>query len=96
MRRLLPVIVLCAVGMARHAHAQTPGLEETDIAPLADVISSMSDVEIMQMEQAVTDIVSLTPSRFFVMLFYRLDEQNKLSRKGKTAGRDNIPWIKHR
>jgi hypothetical protein len=62
MRRLLPVIVLCAVGMARHAHAQTPGLEETDIAPLADVISSMSDVEIMQMEQAVTDIVSLTPS----------------------------------
>ena len=62
MRRLLPVIVLCTVGMARHAHAQTPGLEETDIAPLADVISSMSDVEIMQMEQAVTDIVSLTPS----------------------------------
>ena len=50
MRRLLPVIVLCAVGMAGHAHAQTPGLEETDIAPLADVISSMSDVEIMQME----------------------------------------------
>ena len=48
--------------MARHAHAQTPGLEETDIAPLADVISSMSDVEIMQMEEAVTDIVSLTPS----------------------------------
>ena len=26
------------------------------------MISSMSDVEIMQMEQAVTDIVSLTPS----------------------------------
>ena len=62
MRRLLPVIVLCTVGMATHAHAQTPGLEETDIAPLAGVISSMSDVEIMQMEQAVTDIVSLTPS----------------------------------
>ena len=67
MRRLLPVIALCAVGMAghAHAHAQTPGLEETDIAPLADVISSMSDVEIMQMEQAVTDIVSLTPSEVF-------------------------------
>ena len=62
MRRLLPVIVLCTVGMATHAHAQTPGLEETDIALLAGVISSMSDVEIMQMEQAVTDIVSLTPS----------------------------------
>ena len=62
MRRLLTVIVLCTVGMATHAHAQTPGLEETDIAPLADVISSMSDVEIMQMEQAVTDIVSPTPS----------------------------------
>ena len=62
MRRLLAVIVLCAVGMARHAHAQTPGPEETVIAPLADVISSMSDVEIMQMEEAVTDIVSLTPS----------------------------------
>ena len=51
--------------MARRAHAQTPGLEETDIAPLADVICSMSDVEIMQMEQAVTDIVSLTPSEDF-------------------------------
>ena len=62
MRHLLPVIVLCMVGMTRHAHAQTPRLEETDIAPLADVISSMSDVEIMQMEQAVTDIVILTPS----------------------------------
>jgi len=46
-RRLLPVILLCTVGMAGHAHAQTPGLEKTDIAPLADVISSMSDVEIM-------------------------------------------------
>ena len=60
MRRLLPVIVLCAFGMARHAHAQTPGLEETDIAPLADVISSMSDVEIMQMKQTATDIGRLT------------------------------------
>ena len=59
MRRLLTVIVLCTVGMATHAHAQTPGLEETDIAPLADVISAMSDVEIMQMEQTVTDIGSL-------------------------------------
>ena len=47
MRRLLAVIVLCAVGMARHAHAQTPGLEDTDIAPVADVISSMSELEIM-------------------------------------------------
>ena len=47
MRRLLPVIVLCTIGMATHTHAQTPGLEETDIAPLADVISTMSDVEIM-------------------------------------------------
>ena len=62
MRGLLPVIMLCAVGMARHAHAQTPGLEETDIAPLTDVISSMSDVEIMQMEHAVTKIVGFTPS----------------------------------
>jgi hypothetical protein len=35
MRRLLSVIVLCAVGMVMHAHAQTPGLEEMDIAPLA-------------------------------------------------------------
>ena len=67
MRRLLPVIVLCTVGMAKHAHAQTPGLEETDIAPLADVISTMSDVEIMQMEQTVTDIGSLTPDTEIVV-----------------------------
>ena len=60
MRHLLPVIALCAVGVATHAHAQTAELAESEIIPLADVIGSMSDTEITQMEQSVTDVESLT------------------------------------
>ena len=61
LRPLLPVIFPFPFAIATHALAQPPGLEESDFAPLADVISTMSDVEIMQMEQTVTDIGSLTP-----------------------------------
>ena len=67
--------------MARRAHAQMPGREETDIAPLADVISSISDVEIMQMEQAVTDIVSLTPSEVCCYAFPPIGRAEQVEQK---------------
>ena len=59
-RYLLPVIGLCAVGMITHAQAQTAQLSDSEIAPLADVISGMSETEITQMEQTVIDVGSLT------------------------------------
>ena len=60
MRYLLPVIGLCAVGMITHAQAQTAQLSASEISPLADVISGMSETEITQMEQTVIDVGSLT------------------------------------
>jgi hypothetical protein len=60
MRYLLPVIGLCAVGLVTHAQAQTAQLSDAEIAPLADVISGMSETEITQMEQTVIDVGSLT------------------------------------
>ena len=55
MRYLLPVIGLCAVGMITHAQAQTAQLSDSEIAPLANVISGMSETEITQMEQTVIE-----------------------------------------
>jgi hypothetical protein len=46
MRYLLPVIGLCAVGMITQAQAQSALLSDSEIAPLADIISGMSDSEI--------------------------------------------------
>ena len=60
MRYVLPVIGLCAFGMITHAQAQTAQLSDPEIAPLADVISGMSETEITQMEQTVIDVGSLT------------------------------------
>lgn len=67
MRYLLPVIGLCAVGMITQAQAQSALLSDSEIAPLADIISGMSDSEITQMEQTVTDVGSLTSDVEFVV-----------------------------